>query len=105
MQTHTHTGMKPKVQLQPIPRTQPSYGLFELHANNNKRRGGKSIRYVDAFGSLYPDGTVHIHTRELQIIDFTTLRQMREYLLGLGECKIVWIAGPLSTKIEEETVS
>lgn len=101
------TQMRAKAHLQPMPspppmQRQPAYGIFEVHANNSKRRGGRSVKYVDAFGSLYPDGTVHIHTRELQIIDFTTLRHMREYLTGLGTVRIVWLAGPLASQVEEE---
>jgi len=98
----THMSMRPKVQLQPIPHTTPSHGIFELRCDNSKKRAGKPVVYITAFGSMYPDGTVHVHTRSLQVTDFTTLRQMLHYLQELGECRITWIAGPLAKQVEEE---
>lgn len=91
-------------QLQRIEQIQPRYGIFEVHANNSKRRAGKPVEYVDAFGSLYPDNCVHIHTNKLQVTDFTSLRQMREYLESMGDCRIVWLAGPLASQIDEEMI-
>ena len=80
----------------------PAYGIFEVHANNRKRCSGKPIQYVDAFGSVYPDGCVHVHTNKVQVTDFTSLRQMREYLEAMGDVRIVWLAGPLASQIDEE---
>jgi hypothetical protein len=101
VQTHTNANMRPKVQLQPIPQTPPQYGIFEAHFNNAKRRAGRPLQHADAYGSLYPDGTVHLHTQAVPVADFVSIGELRDYLKAWGAYRIVWIAGPLA-KVEEE---
>jgi hypothetical protein len=97
----THMSIRPKVQLQSIPQVHPKFGIFEAHFNNSKRRAGSPLKYEDAYGSLYPDGTVHLHTTSVVVTDFMSLGQMREYLRELGEYRVMWIAGPLAKNEEE----
>lgn len=94
MQTHVSTKRQNIIPA-------PSYGIFELRCDNSKKRAGKPVVHVTAFGSLYPDGKVHLHTQSIGVTDFITLRQMCNYLLAWGEYRIDWIAGPLP-KGEEE---
>jgi hypothetical protein len=97
----THMNKLTRVQLQHLPQEHPQYGIFEAHFDNSKRRAGRPLKSEDAYGSLYPDGKVHLHTRAVVVTDFVSLGQMREYLSALGEYRIEWIAGPLALPSEE----
>lgn len=72
-----------------------SFGVFEVQFNNARKRGaGRPIVYEEAYGSLYPDGYVHLHTRAVPCTDFVSIGQMREYLESIGGCQLTWLSQP-----------
>ncbi len=94
-------SVQTRVQSSYLPQVRP-FGLFEVFFDNTKRRGdGRPAVYEEAYGSLYPDGYVHLHTRAVPCTDFMSIGQMRQYLETFGGCRIVWLARPVTSMVEE----
>lgn len=82
--------------MQNLPAKRPEYGIFEVHFSNEKKRGrGKPVQYCDAYGSLYPDGHVHLHSQAARITDFLSFKEMRDHLESFGKVRVVWLTAPI----------
>ncbi len=68
----------------------PSYGMFHV-TFSNKRKQVNGLQRHTAQGALFTTGHIHIDTMYLQVRDFQTLQQMREYIEQFGECHISWL--------------
>lgn len=80
-----------------VPSERPDFGIFEVHFGNEKKRGrGRTVQYCTAYGSLYPDKHVHLHTQAVRITDFISYREMEEYLESFGSVRIVWLSAPIA---------
>jgi hypothetical protein len=74
--------------------TVPKRGMFELNANNSKKRGRmQPLRSIHCEGTLYSDGHVNLNTIELPVYDFQSMAQMDTYLSSWGTYTLLWLDG------------
>lgn len=85
------TGVQTGHALLPVAKPPRPYGIFEAHFDNAKRRAGKPVQKCECYGSLYPDGHVHLHTRSVEVTDFVSVQEMMDYLESYGMCAITWL--------------
>jgi hypothetical protein len=70
----------------------PTRGMFELSADNSKKRGrAQPLRSVHCEGTLYSNGHINLDTVELPVHDFLSLAQMDVYLNGWGTYTLTWL--------------
>lgn len=70
----------------------PQHGLFTVTFNNSKvrMRGKSEVRY-DASGYCFErTGHVFVDSNDLQVRDFGSMSQLRDYLDAFGVYRIVW---------------